>query len=58
MVDAKALANRIKKAHVVSVLEQHEKPGPIWAMPLGDDEVAVIVRALRTFAVVGGSREP
>ena len=47
MVDARALAKRIKDALVVSLIEQHEKPGPVWAMPLSDDEVKLIVRALR-----------
>jgi hypothetical protein len=49
MVDAKALANRIKKALVVSVMEHHKTPGPVWAMPLDDDEVVLIVQALSAF---------
>ena len=47
MSDASVLADRIEKAHVVSVLEQYEKPGPVWAMPLNDEDVTLIVQSLR-----------
>ncbi len=47
MIDAQALATRIEKSHVISVMEQFEKPGPVWMMPLSDDEKVFIVQALR-----------
>lgn len=49
-VSASALADRIEKASVVSLMEQHERPGPIWAMPLSDEQAALIVSALRGLA--------
>jgi hypothetical protein len=49
-VSASALADRIEKASVVSLMEQYERPGPIWAMPLSDEQAALIVSALRGLA--------
>lgn len=49
MTDAgrEALADRIEKALVLSVMEQPEKNGPIWSMPLSDENQALIVSLLR-----------
>lgn len=52
MSDLEKLANRIEAAAVVSLMEQPEKPGPVWAMPLGDGDQAAIVAALRAYQQV------
>lgn len=52
-----ALANRIKKANSISLMEQPQKPGPLWAMPLGNKEQAAIVAALRLAAKPTEERE-
>jgi hypothetical protein len=44
------LAKRIKRSLSVSLAEQHEKPGPVWFMPLSDGEHAAIVDALNAAA--------
>lgn len=45
--DVNRLADRIEAAIVVSVMEQPKSPGPVWAMPLSDEDQAAIVAALR-----------
>lgn len=44
------LAERIEKAIVVSLMQQPDDPGPLWAMPLPYFEQARIVAALRNSA--------
>lgn len=45
-----ALAERIKRSAVISVAEQPKSPGPIWFMPLSDEEQEVIVKSLKRTA--------
>ena len=49
------LADRIEKSRGLSLMEQPQVPGPVWAMPLSDAEQQMIVAALRS---QGGSGEP
>jgi len=46
--EGKRLADRIEKARVVSLMEQPTVPGPVWAMPLSDEEQRIIVATLRS----------
>lgn len=57
MTDARALADRIKKASSISLMEQPVMPGPIWAMPLSDAEKELIVAALVPSPPVNVGRE-
>lgn len=41
-----ALADRIKKSSGISIAEQYVEPGPLWFIPLGDEDQAAIVYAL------------
>lgn len=43
-----ALAARIEASSSLSVMEQPKKPGPLWAMPLSDEDQAMVVAALRS----------
>lgn len=56
MTNITKLADRIEAAIVVSVMEQHKQPGPVWAMPLSDDDQAAIVVALRQYQQTRSSK--